>query len=194
MNVNFTGFRNIGYLKKEYVNKKSDDFKESDEEQFINIQLSDDFNGKDLTEYRKKLKTTDLKGCLHPYNKNSINIAIMKDVAEDNIGRDVDYGIYINDDNELEINDQNLSMLSYIAKLLKRVVNTPPEDFVVNKDYLNSMEAAYSIDLGSDLSHELGSQYPQYKVLIHHPRVVKYGANEMLNTIQDIMNDYFDVE
>lgn len=81
-------------------------------------------------------------------------------------------------------------MFSYIAKLLKRIENTPDKNFVVNNDYLN-YDAKDSVILGEDLEKTYGKYYNQAIRDIHSPEYVKRGAGEMNELIKDMMFDYF---
>lgn len=130
-NINFTGIKNVGYTQRYYTQKgeyvkTGDEFTEVENEHFINFELTDDFNGNDLSEYKRIIRTTDLHNFVNPVNPNFLNIMISKDVVTDNLGPKKDYQIWINDsDRELEIKDKNLAMMSFIAKMLRKAANMP---------------------------------------------------------------------
>ena len=195
-NINFTGIRNIGYERRNYMQKHYDEatdsqFKDQEEEHFINIELTDDYNGKDLTEFKNVLKTSTLSNYTNPIHPNFLNIGISKEVVTEDFNKTKDYQVWINDaDSELFVNDKNLRMFSYIAKLLKRIENTPDKNFVVNNDYLN-YDAKDSVILGEDLEKTYGKYYNQAIRDIHSPEHVKRGAGEMNDLVKDMMFDYF---
>ncbi len=191
MNIHFTGIKNIGYEKRTY-NKYDEEYKERDDEHFIHIQLTDDYNGKDLTEFRTKMRKTGLRNYTHPVMPNTLCLMISKDVISNNLGKSTDYQIYINDaDEELKINDDNIPMISFIARLLNRIKSTPNNEFIVNRDYLTDDDTAESIILGEDLRKTYGDRYDRKIREIHSPELVKKGAEDMNNVLQEIMMDYF---
>lgn len=205
MQVNFTGIQNISYDYRKYKESiyngyslelpldediDKNNYDEDVSEHYINLELTDDENGQDLTEFRKQIKTTDLKGdCLHPVRKNLLNIAIIEEKYTDNTKPDVSI-IINNHPDELEINDKNLPMFSYITKLLKRISKADDESFIITKDYLQN-DAATSIIPGEDLSEEYSKGYIYKLGEIHAPDNVKKGAENMSKIITDRMLDYF---
>lgn len=201
MQINFTGIRNIGYERRYYEQSSANDpneefddeyFEEKEQEHFINIELTDDVFGNDLTEYKNIIKTTDLKNYTNPINPNFLNIMMSKDEVKTNLEKITDYQFWINDsENEFVVNDQNLKMLSFIAKILRRISNTPDEKFVVNQDYLNNDDAKDSVILGEDLKETYGEYYDDAKLQIHDPEHIKNGAKKMNNILQEVMMDYF---
>lgn len=201
MQINFTGIRNIGYERRYYEQSSANDpneefddeyFEEKEQEHFINIELTDDVFGNDLTEYKNIIKTTDLKNYTNPINPNFLNIMMSKDEVKTNLEKITDYQFWINDsENEFVVNDQNLKMLSFIAKILRRISNTPDEKFVVNQDYLNNDDTKDSVILGEDLKETYGEYYDDAKLQIHDPEHIKNGAKKMNNILQEVMMDYF---
>lgn len=207
MNISFTGIKNMGYQYRQYREAyyedgsteyldpdediDKDDYDNDIEEHYLTVQLTDDYNGKDLTEFRNQLKKADIVGNpLHPVNSNLLSIAVCKEnLTEDCVKPMI--SLYINDVAEpLEINDKNLSILSFIAKLLKRVSNCKDKDFVVNKDYIEN-DAATSIIIGDDLREDFGKYYDNLIDQAHSPEVVRNGAGEMCDIVTQRMIDYF---
>lgn len=198
MRVNFTGIKNIGYEKRQYSQyvepdeKYPEEFYEVEDEHFLNLELSDDEKGNDLTEFKNKIQTTDLNDYYHPVDPNMLNIAISKDTVTDYLGKTVDYQVYINDaDKELEVNDQNLQFFSYLAKLINKITNNPDNKFKIDTDYIYSKDAAVSVILGENLEETYSNKYIETIDDIYSPKRVKIGAAEMNNIINDMMMDYF---
>ncbi len=201
MQINFTGIKNIGYERRYYeqssVNDQNEefddeDFEEKEQEHFINLELTDDIYGKDLTEYKNIIKTTNLRNYTNPINPNFLNLMISKAEVTDHLGKAKDYQLWINkSDNEFIVNDQNLKMISFIAKILRKISNTPEEKFIVNKDYINSDDAKNGVALGENLEETYEQYYDEAIKQIHDPKNVKKGALEMNNILQEIMIDYF---
>lgn len=76
MNVSFTGFKNAGFL----------NLVQSSPSQIVfdlNAQLTDDFNGKDLSEFRDAMKRSNVgSSFINPVNPNFINIMGIRAVDE----------------------------------------------------------------------------------------------------------------
>lgn len=198
MQVNFTGIKNVGYEKRRYAQyvepdeNNPEEFFEVEDEHFLNLELSDDDKGNDLTELKNKIKTTNLNDYYHPIDPAMLNIAISKDIVTDYLGKTVDYQVYINDaDKELEVSDQNLQFFSYLAKLINKVTNNPDNKFKVDRDYMSSKDAAVSVILGEDLEETYSDNYLEAIAEIYSPKRVKSGASEMNNLINEIMINYF---
>lgn len=95
----------------------------------MNLQLTDDFNGKDLAEFSNVLAKSGIpisKYMCNEVNKDFLNIAITADDNYDDLTNSIstDYEVYLNDV-ELKLKDKNLSVFDYLAKLTKRIMSTP---------------------------------------------------------------------
>lgn len=200
MNIHFTGIKNVGFETRSYAQKYEDEeddnknFNEIEDEYFLNVQLSDDKDGNDLTEFRDHVRKTGLKNFSHPYNPNMLSLQISKDVLERGYSKNIDYQVYINDaDKELEVNDNNLQMFSYLARLLNKISNLPNQKLIAEREYLSD-DAAESVILGENLKETYGDAYNYEIERIHSPNIVKYGARKMSSLITEIMANYFDGE
>lgn len=197
MRINFTGIKNVGYETRQYfhyVNNhgSGDEFEEVEDEHFLNLELTDDKDGNDLSEFKKMIKTTDLNYYDHPVDPAMLNIAISRDVVRDYLGQTIDYQVYINEaDKELVIKDENLPFFTYLAKLMNKVKNTPDNKFKLEDDYLYSKDAAVSVIIGEDLEDTYGESYPDALKEIYSPQKIKAGISAMNNLIKDMMTDYF---
>lgn len=197
MRINFTGIKNVGYETRQYfhyVNNhgSGDEFEEVEDEHFLNLELTDDKDGNDLSEFKKMIKTTDLNYYDHPVDSAMLNIAISRDVVRDYLGQTIDYQVYINEaDKELVIKDENLPFFTYLAKLMNKVKDTPDNKFKLEDDYLYSKDAAVSVIIGEDLEDTYGESYPDALKEIYSPQKIKAGISAMNNLIKDMMTDYF---
>ncbi len=196
MNIHFTGIKNVGFETRRYAQKYEDEedrnsFSEVEDEYFLNVQLSDDKYGQDLTDFRDHIRKTGLKNFSHPYNPDMLSLQVSKDVIERGYSKDIDYQVYINDaDGELEVNDNNLQMFSYLAKLMNKIVNLPNKDLIAEREYLSS-DAADCVIIGENLKDTYGPAYDYEIESIHSPQVAKDGARKMASLITEIMMDYF---
>lgn len=203
MDVNFTGFRNIGYSKgRIYSAIKNGEKTLIDPNSFVdvhsfNVELKDDFDGKDLTEFAKSLKASKkVERGLHPEGPDFMNVALYESHVPG------DEGIYVNlNDKPVDICDDNLPIISYITKFMKKVLKHPDNKFVVNQDYLFSKAAAVSIDLKRDLRtmfcDENGfhaDKYIDFICAAHSPEATKIGAKEIFEKLQGRMMDYFNAD
>ena len=197
MRINFTGIKNVGYETRQYFHyvnnhESGDEFEEVEDEHFLNLELTDDKDGNDLSEFKKMIKTTDLNYYDHPVDPAMLNIAISRDVVSDYLGQTIDYQVYINEaDKELVIKDENLPFFTYLAKLMNKVEDTPDNKFKLEDDYLYSKDAAVSVIIGEDLEDTYGESYPDALKEIYSPQKIKSGISTMNNIIRDMMMDYF---
>ena len=197
MRINFTGIKNVGYETRQYFHyvnnhESGDEFEEVEDEHFLNLELTDDKDGNDLSEFKKMIKTTDLNYYDHPVDPAMLNIAISRDVVRDYLGQTIDYQVYINEaDKELVIKDENLPFFTYLAKLMNKVKDTPDNKFKLEDDYLYSKDAAVSVIIGEDLEDTYGESYPDALKEIYSPQKIKSGISTMNNIIRDMMMDYF---
>ena len=197
MRINFTGIKNVGYETRQYFHyvnnhESGDEFEEVEDEHFLNLELTDDKDGNDLSEFKKMIKTTDLNYYDHPVDPAMLNIAISRDVVRDYLGQTIDYQVYINEaDKELVIKDENLPFFTYLAKLMNKVKDTPDNKFKLEDDYLYSKDAAVSVIIGEDLEDTYGESYPEALKEIYSPQKIKSGISIMNNIIRDMMMDYF---
>ena len=208
MNIHFTGVKNIGYQCRqyreayyddgttEYLDPLDDELEKEDydadvEEHYLTLQLTDDYNGKDLTEFRNKLKISDIKdNFMRPASSDLLTINVDKENLTEDYTKPL-ISLYLNGAYEpLEINDKNLSLLSFIAKLVKRVSTMPDNQFVVNRDYLEN-EAETSLVPGNNLRLNFGKYYKELIEQEHSPEFVKDGADTMAKIITERMIDYF---
>ena len=192
--INFCGFKNVGYFRR--IACDGNPFEQNVkntfiDENFLNIQLLDDFNGKDLSEFKKLLSTTDMARTQNPIGRDFVNLAVVKEHSVENGQLVDDYTFFINDD-RLDVNDGNLKFLSYIVKLVRRISETPEEKFVKNVDFVDGFEANRAIILGEDID-EIGREagLPFMRKSLYNPKNAKDGATHMFNEMQNVMTDYF---
>ncbi|MBD5402174.1 hypothetical protein HDR58_05175 [bacterium] len=197
MNINFTGINNPGFYYSQLYkvvgqNENGEylyDPNESVNVCYLNTELTDDFNGKDLSNFRKSLKASKLEDAIHPMNSNSLNVGLLKgELSNDN-------GLYLFiNGNLINIEDEKLPVISYVTKLLKQIGNSSKE---ITTDPLHflSDEAANSLVLGQDVRVDfskeevLESMYNMYS-----EDNVRSGSDEMFNLLNKRMLEYFDID
>ena len=199
MNINFTGVKNIGYFNRQFVDDNEfrnlrDDVEVENEnyycldEKFLTVQLTDDYNGKDLTEFKKAISTSDLKRKYpNPVGNDFLNIFVEKEEYKKDLTEGSKVSYFINGE-ELKINDKNLKFISYVSKLMKKISQTPENKLVYNRDFVNGEEADKAIILGVDL---IDTPFYFAKNDIYSPSQAISGSKLVFNEIQDTMMDYF---
>jgi hypothetical protein len=196
MDITFTGFKNTSFNQiiqrpiKEIKNGKVlVDNDKIMQVRIINTQLTDDFNGKDLTEYKESLAKSAIAGKFHPNNKDMINIVT---VNLDPFSKE-DFKVFINKAN-LNPEDKNLRLFSFVAKLLKRIAKQKPSEFEINKDYLRSEEPALVTTLGVDARDVLKDEdaYLDFLDVAYDPQKIKEMAKAEFFDIHNCMVRYFE--
>ena len=178
-NISFTGIRNIGFIEfsKNFTIGLS-------KHKSLSMVLSDDFNGKDLTEFLdviKKIPRTQT-GYLHQSSKNMLNIECATLNGEKLLsvnGR------------AIEVNDEHLPMFSYIARLTKKIAAMKDKDIVVNKTY-KEYEAENALVYGENIIAPESN--PSFFDNFFEHSAIKDGAKRVNEFIQSVMNKYFGIK
>lgn len=209
MQVTFTGIKNIGFIKTsiDYANlgiiKENDqgwkrilqmpgpDF-QLEEGYLLNMQLTDDFNGKHYTEFQKALEKSHLKtsNFRNPIHKNFLNIFFNRELSKEDGNFSKESSFFINDE-PLELDDKNLPLFTYIGKLIRDIAHKPLEKFVVTPDYLESDELNKGMCIGDDLKAIFGKDFQDEVKKMHKPSDVRNCASEMDDFLTSEMMDYF---
>lgn len=174
--ISFTGIKNIASIKFNRGNQGTS--------RSLSMVLTDDFNGKDLSEFHNALRSiTNNK--LDIINKNGADIL--------NIER-VKFGeqraLFVNG-KFLEANDENIPMFTYIAKLTRKIANMKNKDMIVNNDYKDVMAdkvLIYDTKVSDVLpfNPEGTDFYEQY----FHKDIAKHTAKQINASLQKIMEEY----
>lgn len=184
MQVSFTGFKNAGYLTIANIGEEPVEVYQS------NIQLTDDKDGKDLTEFKNILKKTG-GHFINPLNKDFMNIECVSRPYTDEDGDWNDNFVLLNQQ-EVEVCDKNLPIFSFIAKLTRNIAKKPLNEFVINKDYLESDDCRYGVMAGADMVDLVGEEsYLPVVEMLHEPERVVNGVKAQNAFIQSLMMDYF---
>ena len=206
MQINFTGIKNIGYENSSinYTNKKVSpevrallgvgDSTIKTECHWLNIQLTDDYNGNHLSGYKKAMQDSGLstREYRNPINGNFLNFLVSEEVYED-LGVEIaEDEFYINDE-KVYLTDETLPIFSYISKLVREISKKPEKDFIVNRGYLTSEDAKRGIVIGNDLQEHYAGDYNKEIKRIHNPKKIKKGAEIMDKIVMNEVGSYFKV-
>lgn len=181
-NINFTGIRNIAFTPSiEAVGHGK--FSNS-----LSMVLSDDFNGKDLTEFKKVICKISSKPFEYA-NDVSSDILNIKFLHGKNNQLE---NIFVNGKN-LQVNDKNLPMFSFIAKLTKRIGQMSDKNIVVNNDYVENV-AERALVYGEDLSQYMpfNDKQKSFGVFIEK-NWVRQSAQKTNEFIQKMMESYLGI-
>jgi len=181
MQVSFTGIKNTGFLKVITPSTKT-------KAAVLNMQLTDDYNGNDLSEFKKLIKVPGFyEKYINELDKEFVNIVATYSESE--------YGskslsFYLNG-SELKPQRKTMPLYTFLAKITRNFANTPKEKCIVNSDYLASDKARYGIYPGVDLRSTCESAgYEKMLSTLHSPEITKKGALIINDLIQEKMMDY----
>ncbi len=179
-NVSFTGIRNIAWAE---FSRQAPTVSKS-----LSMVLRDDFNGKDLTEFRNVIKkVTDTPSKFN----NEISSEILNIECVSGGGRFED-GVFVNNE-LLEVNDKNLPVFSYISKLTRKISSIHDKDMIVDNDYRDYV-ADEALIYGARISDKLPSNVSRLNFIsqFFEKDKVKASAQQVNDFIQNIMNRYFE--
>lgn len=179
-NVSFTGIRNIAGME---FSRKAPTVSKS-----LSMVLRDDFDGKDLTEFRNVIKkVTDTPSKFN----NEISSEILNIECISGGGRFPD-GVAVNGE-LLEVNDKNLPVFSYISKLTRKIGSMPDKNMVIDNDYRDYV-ADEALIYGAKISGNLPSNVSRLNFInqFFEKDNVKASAQHVNDFIQNIMNRYFE--
>lgn len=177
--VNFTGIKNIAS-----VGFRREGFHPT---QNISMILSDDFHGKDFEAFRNELRKLGSNSgkYINQEDTHLLNLEYRK-------GAKNNQWIILNGV-LLEEKDSNLSMFSYLAKLMQKVTNKPAKEFKVDNDYKNYFAKDTLIG---------GVEIENYDKLVKDGFIdncfgvawVKESAQNLASNIQNIMEKYLGIK
>ncbi|MBE7712797.1 MAG: hypothetical protein E7Z87_03545 [Cyanobacteria bacterium SIG26] len=183
-NINFTGLKNIGGY-----NGPLPTVPDPIRKCHLIVQLTDDTNGNDLTEYKRIINNAEPHIGNTKFIPEDEFVHIMTSVVDD--GEDIP---------ELAVNSkiippktETMPLFTFIAKLTKRIAAQQNKDF--NCDYLflnNSESDRYVVPLLSisDIAEYIKLPKNIVKVAIYSPRMGRKVAQEINDNICQQMFDY----
>lgn len=137
MTVSFTGIKNVGYMAcgsaEKGIYKKA-----------FNFQVTNDEQGNDLDKFDKVLEKT---GTVEKYQSDTpglISLLISRTSKED---RSSEYKVVLNN-NELELNDKNLPIFSFLSKTIDSIINKTKEELVLDDGVLEDNNIYDGTSLG----------------------------------------------
>lgn len=176
MQISFNGIKNTSSVIFKNEQEKYTDYN-------VSIQLTDDYNGKDLTKYKKVLSKVAPQ-FKHPTNSNFLHIGFFNDSNDD-------ITIMTVNGESIEPKDENLPLFSFIAKLTKCIANAQDKDFIHNRDYVESDEIIDNSVLDDEWAQAV--KEASNKIPLTDIGTIKASCNVINNEISKQMAEYFDV-
>lgn len=156
------------------------------------VNLTDDFNGKDLTEFRQVAKKCQpiIGQCIFPEDNRFIHI--MTNVLDD--GKDipdlaVNYTV-------IPAETGTMSMFTYISKLAKRIAQMNDKDFILNKDFKMGPDGDRFLIPALNITTLAKNEQEYLDILdeAYSPVSNRNAAKRIFFDIQKKMFDYFNVK
>jgi len=186
MSINFTGIKNIGAVEVIIPSNNCD-------MSILSMQLTDDEQGNDLEKFKKSFyKNQNLNDYLTAYDGAlSINVSTNVKKEEDYLPNK--YTFYVNG-TELEVNDDNLPVFSYLAKLTGKIANKKDSEMGGDVNYIKSPNFLKGTSLGYFFKQYFYSNtninIPDTLDQLFNPNLARYRAKMINNAINETMIDY----
>lgn len=184
--INFTGIKNIGA----YTGTFNPNLNSIVSKKHMLLKLTDDAQGNDLTEFKKVLKRV------------SSNIGDIKFIPDDNYIHLMSRQIKdIADIPDICINwtaipacNETMPLFEYTAKLLKKIINTPDDKFVYDKNYQSSFIPELFLIPNKTISGLNKNFGYDIKEKIFSCQYIKKAAQKINDDLQKQMNDFFGIK
>ena len=191
-NVSFTGLRNIGGCTLYQTTLQQNIYEKQD---YLIALLTDDYNGKDLTEFKNvaKLCRDKLGSCTNADDNRFLHIETKTLCNVENEYEKYVPKIFING-KEVPPSRSTIPMFSYIAKLTRRINGMKSEEFVYNQDFKYGTAGRTSLvpdyDLG-DIVRNFKWKLSEFIEKIYSADSSCCTAKVVNDNISEIMMDYF---
>lgn len=184
--INFTGIKNIGALN--VLSYKLDVDSLPTEGKYIVANLTNDYDGRDLDEFKnaKKACGSILDGFIFPHDPNFVHISSKRKFGSENPK------LYLNM-REIPVRRETMPMFSYIAKLLRKISGIESSKMYTASDFKYGEEGDLYI-LGDDRISKSTTTPEEYFTAIENaffPENVKITAKNINSDLQKQMEAYF---
>lgn len=186
MTVNFTGIKNAGAM----ILRTPNPYQKM---RILSLQVTNDEDGNDLDEFNKAIEKTENPQKYKTKYKGAVNINVFSTEPDEEYGS-TEHKFYLNG-SLLKVNDKNLPVFSYLAKLTTKIENKNDNelgssiDYVQTPDFINGSSIGYFIkqafveNPNTDILFLLNNAY--------NPQNTKVGAGKINSAIDEAMTDYF---
>lgn len=181
-NVSFTGIRNIGAVQ---FKRKPNTISMS-----LSATLKDDFNGKDLTEFNSVLKKTFGKDASKFKNPNYNDLLNVEFITKHDTGE----GRVLLNGDLVAVNDNNLPMFTYLAKITRKIAALSDDQMPVDASYKGFYANETLVNGKTIFPKELSCKEMQDNMApFFKPDSVRYAANVGNKFIQKMMEIFLDI-
>lgn len=183
-NINFTGLKNIGFLN---IYEKQPQIPFPLRRSNMIIQLTDDYNGKDLSEFKEILKkcATKEESYIFPHDSNFLHLFTAQ--YENSIDIPELFVNWI----KVPTENKTMPLFTYIAKVTKRIASMKSKDFIVDNDFKYGPDGnEYIFPMKKLTDFIYPENIPRTLDMIYSQHSCKYGADKINNDIQTQMLDY----
>lgn len=181
-NISFTGIRNIGVAQ---FNRSENTISLS-----LSTILRDDFNGKDLTEFNSVLKRTfgdKASKFKNPDYKDLLNVEFISKLNA-NEGKVLVNGAVVS------VNDNNLPMFTYLAKMTRKIAGLPDKQMPVDASYKNYYANETLVHGATLFPEKVSCEEMEEKMTpFFTPSIVRKAAKSGNEFIQILMNRFLDI-
>lgn len=183
--VNFTGFKNVSCCNTLVKDERTGE--DLFLNYFLNSEVTDDFNGKDYTDFKNAAEKSGVD-YTNKYNPKFLNLGLSVNIKKGNLN-------YTLNGKSLKVDDSTIPLFTFIAKLTKKIKLCPDKSsFIVDKGHFDSKEYlnAFNDNFDEDGNNEFVKNYDFIKNVFDYKNV-KNEASYYNDILQQIMNVYFEV-
>ena len=181
--INFTGIKNTGFMHTKVIHPN---YMRALQRNYLLVQLTDDYNGKDLAEFKETVKKCqpELGECVFPYDSSFVNIFTQK-WDDNDIPR-----LFVNF-KEIVPSRSTMPLFSYIAALTRRLADIPKVE--INRCFKYGPDGDKFMYGDVNLSEIVrdSAQLENALQSIYNVKSVNAGAKLINNDIQEQMYDFF---
>ena len=185
MTINFTGIKNAGSMMVMLPGVEN-------KMQILSLQVTNDETGNHLDEFNKAIKKSGKAKQYKTAYEGAVSINVSSTIPEDEYIRP-EHTYYLNG-SPLEVNDKNLPIFSYLAKLTREIPQKKDKDLRASVEYASSPEFINGTSIGYFIKRVFMSN-PNIKIGamlngIYNAENTKAGAQIINDAISETMTDY----
>lgn len=191
-NINFLGVKNIGACS---ITQQIKNTEYARVRKYLIVQLTDDFNGKDLTEFNQIIKNSNSDGWFRNFPEDKRFIHLITEYICD-LSKEIENPIpkLILNFKEVPVNKDTLKLFSFIAKLTRKISNMDTSEIVHNKDFKYGIAGRTFLIPNCDMAQIAQNSQMHFKKFMdqmpYSPMSVINGAKAINENIHKQMIDY----
>lgn len=183
--INFTGLQNMGGA---FLSQESDGYYPIRTNMLL-ANLTDNYDNKDLTEYRNVLKKCGL-GRIYEFEPDRTFVHLLTQTGDSEFSVPK---LYLN---QVEVvpEKKTIPLFSYLAKLTRKIVNMEDKDFFVTDEFKFGPEGDSYVIPGKSIMEISAFNKIDNELMLNQtysPLTSRIAAQKINNDIQSQMADYF---